>query len=98
MKYRVCGKKGPGQSSTGNLKPFFEVDVQLQSNDVRLNPSLDEIQKAINRAATAVLRCSKNLYNWDQQEKEVEKKASFYEMIAQDKEIVKVILLLTGSI
>ena len=65
MKYRVCGKKGPGQSSTQNLKPFFEVDVQLYSNEVRLNPSLDEIQKAINRAATAVLRCSKNLYNWD---------------------------------
>lgn len=54
----------------------------MYSNEVRLNPSLDEIQKAINRAATAVLRCSKNLYNWDQKEKEVEKKDSFYEMIA----------------
>lgn len=45
-----------------------------------------------------MLRCSKVLYNWDQQERDDERKASFYEMIAQDKEIVKVILLLTGSI
>ena len=45
-----------------------------------------------------MLKCSKTLYNWDQQNTEDEKKQSLYEMIAQDKEIVKVILLLTGSI
>lgn len=45
-----------------------------------------------------MLRCSKELYNWEQSETDNDKKASFYEMIAQDKEIVKVILLLTGSI
>jgi len=97
MKYRVCGKKS-GMNSLQNLKPFFEVDVQLQNADVRLSPSLEEIQKSINKAATAVLRCSKKLYNWDQQGYDNEKKQTFYDMIAQDKEIVKVILLLTGSI
>ena len=95
MKYRVCGNKSNQQQK---LNPFFEVDVQLSGNEVRLNPSLEEIQKAINKAATAVLRCSKKLYNWDQQNTEADKKQSFYQMIAQDKEIVKVILLLTGSI
>jgi dynein heavy chain len=94
MKYRVCGNKGQSQQ----LSPFFEVDVQLSGSEVRLNPSLEEIQKAINKAATAVLRCSKKLYNWDQQNTEDGKKQSLYEMIAQDREIVKVILLLTGSI
>ena len=44
-----------------------------------------------------MLKCSKKLFNWEQSDKKAEK-ASFYEMIAQDKEIVKVILLLTGSI
>jgi dynein heavy chain len=38
------------------------------------------------------------LFNWEQKNTDAEKKASFYEMIAKDKEIVKVILLLTGSI
>jgi dynein heavy chain len=64
MKYRVCGSKSGGNSK---LNPFFEVDVQLSGQEVQLNPSLEEIQKAINKAATAVLRCSKTLYNWDQQ-------------------------------
>ena len=95
MKYRVCGSSKAGSSK---LNPFFEVDIQLSGTEVRLNPSLEEIQKAINKAATAVLRCSKTLYNWDQQNTEDDKKQSLYEMIAQDKEIVKVILLLTGSI
>ena len=96
MKHRVCGSVRSG--STKELNPFFEVDIQLSGTQVRLNPSFEEIQKAINKAATAVLRCSKTLYNWDQQNTEDDKKQSLYEMIAQDKEIVKVILLLTGSI
>lgn len=65
MKYRVCGSNKSG--SNAKLNPFFEVDVQLSGTEVRLNPSLEEIQKAINKAATAVLRCSKTLYNWDHQ-------------------------------
>jgi len=79
------------------LKPFFEVEVRLDGQEVKLSPTLDEIQKSINKAATAVLRCSRSLLHWDQ-DSEAEKKATFYDMIAQDKEIVKVILLLTGSI
>ena len=82
MKYRICGGK---TGSNTKLNPFFEVEIQLSGNEVRLNPSLEEIQKAINKAATAVLKCSKTLYNWDQQNTEEEKKQSLYEMIAQDK-------------
>lgn len=96
MKHRVCGNSKLGANV--KLNPFFEVDVQLSGQEVQLNPSLEEIQKAINKAATAVLRCSKTLYNWDQQETAEANKQNLYEMIAQDKEIVKVILLLTGSI
>jgi len=101
MKNRVCGKRSTGEKQQ-QLKPFFEVDVKLEDGIVKLDPSLDEIQKSINRAATAVLSCSKKLLRWDQLEKKVtdgtEEKESFYKIIAQDKEIVKVILLLTGSI
>jgi dynein heavy chain len=43
------------------------------------------------------LRTSKTLSKWDGEEKD-SKHETFYEMIAIDKEIVKVILLLTGSI
>ena len=92
MKYRVVGRRGQGAANQPQLKPFFEVDVQLNGTVVSLNPSLDDIQKAINKAANAVLKCSKNLYRWDK------KDSSVYELIAQEKEIVKVIIYLTGSI
>jgi dynein heavy chain len=95
MKHRICGVKG---SAAQKLNPFFEVDVQLEGGEVKLSPSLEAIQKAINKAATTVLRCSKNLYNWNKEEILEGKKTSLYDMIAQEREIVKVILLLTGSI
>jgi len=94
MKERVCGKRGENV----NLKPFFVVEVKLDGQIVKMSPTLDEIQKSINKAAIFVLRCSKFVFNWDQRSKSEEEKESFYDMIAQDKEIVKVILLLTGSI
>lgn len=98
MKDRVCGKRS---SSQIEQKPFFQVHVMLIEGQVQLKPSLEEIQKAINRAATAVLGCSKRMMGWDQVVREDEQeqdKQSYYKIIAQDKEIVKVILLLTGSI
>jgi dynein heavy chain len=36
---------------------------------VKLKPDLGDIQKSINKAATAVLRCSKNLYTWNQKDR-----------------------------
>jgi len=62
MKDRICGKR---TSSQIKQKPFFEVHVMLLDGCVQLKPSLEEIQKAINRAATAVLSCSKKMMGWD---------------------------------
>eukprot|EP00667_Euglena_gracilis_P000005 EG_transcript_5 len=73
-------------------KPFFDVSVELHAPHVMLNPSLDEVQSAINTAATEVLRCSKYIKQWDGLSN-----MSFFEEIAKNKEIVKVVLLLTGG-
>jgi len=43
MKYRVCGKKTSGTVGLQALKPFFEVDVRLDGDEVKLDPSLNEI-------------------------------------------------------
>jgi len=81
------------------LKPFFEVDVQLTADgECTLRPSLDEVQSAINRAASHVLKSTKRVQNWNQKDMPEEDREPFYDWIAKDKEIVKVILLLTGSI
>lgn len=97
MKDRVCGKKKKNPSEP-TLKPFFEVEVTLNNSQIQLSPEIDQIQEAIDKAALAMLKCSKDVYNWGQSHLEEEDRESFYKMIARDKEIVKVILLLTGSI
>ncbi|CUG94317.1 dynein heavy chain, putative [Bodo saltans] len=78
-------------------KPFFDVNVQLINTEpyVILHPSLDEVQKAINQSATAVLSCSKFMTPWKDMG---DNYTSFFDEIAKNKEIVKVVLLLTGGI
>lgn len=75
-------------------RPFFDVDVELKVPDVAMNPTLEEIQGAINSTAKQVLAVSKSLPCWGGKESA----ATYYELIAKDKEVVKAVLLLTGSV
>ena len=97
LKKRVCSRGG-----TGFLyleRPFFEVDVQLSVPSTVLSPSLDDIQSSINKAALAVLQCSKKIWLWDQHNNDGKSlKRSYFEKISSDLAIVQVVLLLTGGI
>jgi len=95
MKERICGRRNAPKQI---LKPFFEVDVQLEGSKSILKPSLEDVQSAINRAASHVLKSTKKVQNWNQGHLPEDQREPFYDWIAKDKEIVKVILLLTGSI
>lgn len=95
MKERICGRRNAPKQI---LKPFFEVNVHLEGNESILKPSLEEVQSAINRAASHVLKSTKKVQNWNQKDQPEDEREPFYDWIAKDKEIVKVILLLTGSI
>jgi len=95
MKERICGRRNMPKQI---LKPFFEVDVHLDIDSCTLKPSLEEVQSAINRAASHVLKSTKHVQNWNQKDIPEDEREPFYDWIAKDKEIVKVILLLTGSI
>ncbi len=95
LKTRVCSK-----ASIGFLfleRPFFEVDVKLAVPSVQLTPSLADIQRTVNKAALAVLRCSKSVWEWGQGDKPEPQRSSFFDRIGLDIEIVKVVLLLTGA-
>lgn len=92
MKRRLGSKM-----STGFLfmeRPFFDVDIELKVPEVVMNPRVDDIQAAINTIAKRMLQSSKMLPCWGM----IDGPETYYEMIACDKEIVKVILLLTGSL
>jgi hypothetical protein len=58
MKERICGRRNAPKQI---LKPFFEVDVHLEGNESILKPSLEEVQSAINRAASHVLKSTKRV-------------------------------------
>merc|ERR1719163_2287226 len=93
---------------------FFEVDLQVDGIGVRLKPEIEEIQTAVSGGAVAVLKCSKMIEAWDTVTipKNVQlilnpnlppvmgsgSQGTFYDRVAQDKEILKMVLLLTGSI
>lgn len=78
--------------------PLFDVDVQIINTEpyLFLSPSLEEVQKTINACATAILSCSKYITSWSGLLDE--RTPSFYEEIAKNKEVVKVVLLLTGGV
>ena len=62
MKRRICARAGGGFLFVD--RPFFEVDVQLAVPSVRLSPPLDDIQRAVNKAALHILQVSKSLWDW----------------------------------
>jgi dynein heavy chain len=81
--------------------PFFEVDVGISAPSVLLQPSLDDVQRAINRAAKAVLGFSHRLLDWGQQNLPADgsvQPRTFFGRVTKDIEIVRVVLLVTGSV
>lgn len=95
IKKRACSR--PGLGAFVKQEPFFEVDVQLAVPSVRLSPTLDDIQKAINKAAVTVLGSAKKMWQWGQSHVAKKDKHSFFELLGQDIEIIKTVLLLTGA-
>eukprot|EP00882_Tetradesmus_deserticola_P029956 GHRQ01033598.1.p1 GENE.GHRQ01033598.1~~GHRQ01033598.1.p1 ORF type:complete len:173 (+),score=58.59 GHRQ01033598.1:276-794(+) len=75
-------------------RPFFDVDVELKLPNITLNPTLDDIQDAINSTAKTILQASRQLRCWGM----INGPPTYYDLIARDKEVVKSVLLLTGSI
>ena len=75
--------------------PIFSVDVILSNNTIQINPKIQNIQEAINKIAKSILFAMKDIYSWKKLDNtEV---TSFHEKVGKDNEIVKMILVLTGS-
>ena len=61
-----------------------------------MSPSLDEIQASINRCCRAIIGISKSLPMWATHEDKRSGRV-IHDVLAQDKEIVRMVLLLTGA-
>ena len=99
LKKRACSKLGAPKPGGGfhDVEPFFEVDVQLSVPSVRLSPSLEDIQRAINRSAVAILGTAKRMFLWGQTNVPDKDKKTYYEILGKDVQVVKIVLLLTGA-
>eukprot|EP00002_Diphylleia_rotans_P028875 TRINITY_DN5840_c0_g1_i3.p1 TRINITY_DN5840_c0_g1~~TRINITY_DN5840_c0_g1_i3.p1 ORF type:complete len:4482 (-),score=987.95 TRINITY_DN5840_c0_g1_i3:157-13602(-) len=79
-------------------RPFFDVDVELTIPQVSVNPSIDDVQATINAVSISILKSTKYLKLWGQPIAGSSHLDTFYDLIARDKAVVRMILLLTGSI
>ena len=44
---------------------FVEVNLELDGDGIRLNPSIEDMQASVNGGAVAILKCSKMIEAWD---------------------------------
>ncbi|CEO98004.1 hypothetical protein PBRA_006118 [Plasmodiophora brassicae] len=88
------------RSSEGSAAAaIFDVDLSLQVPDVRLSPSLDQVQEAICQTAREIINCSQKIVDWDYDvEGETRKGIPFYNRLTADKGVVVQLLLLTGAV
>ena len=61
---RGVNTNNEADDETATLAPFFYSDFTLRIPNVTMNPSLDEIQQAINKCTYLVLSVTKNVTLW----------------------------------
>lgn len=83
------GDKAAAAAAAASQKqrPLFEVDLKLQAQQVRLSPSLDDVQHSINRCAKAILSVSRSVWDWGQQGVPEEGRRAFFDLITRDIEV-----------
>jgi len=75
---------------------IFKVDIILANNSIEISPKINVIQEAINKLAKSILYAMKGISSWKKLDSS--EIVSFHTKIGKDNEIVKMILLLTGSV
>ncbi|KAG2377570.1 hypothetical protein C9374_009086 [Naegleria lovaniensis] len=84
------------QDKRSNAKPVFNVQLALSIPNIVLQPSLEEIQKCVNKCARVMLESTQHIFKWSQ-DKSKERK-NIFSQIGEDKTTIKGFLQLTGAI
>jgi dynein heavy chain len=80
------------------VRPLFVVEVTLVAPDIKIRPSIKEIQHAINQSALAILNGARKIVHWGEVGGRVEdREKNIYDEVGADLEIVKLVLVLCGS-
>ncbi|MCQ2816423.1 MAG: hypothetical protein MJ252_04065, partial [archaeon] len=78
-----------------NSEPIFSVSVDLVGGNMEISPKISLIQEAINKIGKSILYAMKGINTWKKYESNLVQ--SFHERIGKNNEIIKMILVLTGS-
>ena len=93
-------KKRIGSRTSGGFlfvdRPIFDVNVELMIPHVSMSPPLEEVQAAINRSCRSILAIAKGLPVWATPA-DKESGRTIFDSLAKDKEVIVMVLLLTGS-
>ena len=94
LKKRITYSKDRASDS-----PLFEVELQLVVPEVRVSPTLAQVQTCVNGCMAGVLHASRALFDWGVDANGAPtQRASFYARLASDRFVVVKILLLTGAV
>jgi dynein heavy chain len=78
--------------------PFFRVEIELLPPQVKASPSIDDVQQAVNRTALAILRAM-NVTPWKSMSEATRAKLfDISDKVLGSIEVVRGVLMLTGSI
>jgi dynein heavy chain len=95
LKDRISGQDDQQKKQRlAQEKPIFSAQLKLQIPEIRLFPSLEDVQKCVNRCARIMLESTKYIYHWNRSKNECK---SIYNVVGQNKTTIKRFLQLTGA-
>eukprot|EP01135_Chromosphaera_perkinsii_P010177 Nk52_evm43s2039 gene=Nk52_evmTU43s2039 len=90
------------RNDTGKVaSPFFKTMVVLTPPNISMQPGLDDIQQALNKAAVTILNVSKSVFMWGQDIKgpeDYENAKTYFNDVSSNKDVVKIVMMLTSTI
>jgi dynein heavy chain len=98
LKQNTVARKTTFFDTISEVSPLFVVEVTLVAPNIKIRPSIKEIQNAINQSALAILNGARRIMHWGDVGRQAEDKdKNMYDEVGADLEIVKLVLVLCGS-
>ncbi|XP_047444882.1 dynein axonemal heavy chain 8-like [Mugil cephalus] len=98
LKRRICGSK-TYKTSVVKEVPLIKSEIQLNTPNVVMNPTIDEIQHAVNQLTDLVLEVSRDItWQLEYSRSDAMSKDNFYHCVVEHKDIKRVMIILKSAI
>lgn len=90
--------QGYDEQSEPAKPPFFTAKITLAIPNITMVPALDDIQKALNKAAGQILGVSRSVVQWGQERAPKAQLKNYGQAVADNKDIAKLVSTLSSAI